>query len=108
MRGGITITEKDVHDINPANLMIFGLIRMFDDPDHMLHGRFNNSDDQNQVEIWFSILQRRVLKYGSFSSRDLLGREVEGFIDHWNACEARPFRWTWRGNRLDNRVRLAA
>ena len=46
MRGGITITEKDVHDINPANLMIFGLIRMFDDPDHMLHGRFNNSDDQ--------------------------------------------------------------
>ena len=47
MRGGTAITEKDVHDINPANLMILGLIRMFDDPDHMLHGRFNFSDDQS-------------------------------------------------------------
>ncbi len=46
MGGGIAITEKDVHDINPANLMILGLIRMFDNPDHMLHGRFNYSDDQ--------------------------------------------------------------
>jgi transposase len=51
----------------------------------------------NQVEIWFSILQRRVLKYGSFRSKDELSRAVRGFIRHWNRLEAHPFRWTFRG-----------
>jgi transposase len=53
----------------------------------------------NQVEIWFSILQRRVLKHGSFRSRDELRRAVLGFIRHWNQFELHPFRWTFRGVR---------
>lgn len=51
----------------------------------------------NQVEIWFSILERRVLKYGSFSSPEELTSAVSGFIRHWNLHEAHPFRWTFRG-----------
>lgn len=51
----------------------------------------------NQVEIWFSVLQRRVLRYGDFPSRGALQERVEGFIDHWNEHEAHPFRWTFRG-----------
>jgi transposase len=50
----------------------------------------------NQVEIWFSILHRRVLQYGSFDTPARLAREVEAFIRYWNQHEARPFRWTWR------------
>lgn len=51
----------------------------------------------NQVEIWFSLLARRVLKHGSFATPDDLVRAVEGFVAHWNKHEAHPFRWTFRG-----------
>lgn len=51
----------------------------------------------NQVEIWFSILQRRVLRHGSFSSTADLEAAVMGFIRAWNAIERRPFRWRFRG-----------
>jgi transposase len=53
----------------------------------------------NQVEIWFSILQRRVIKHGSFASVKELERAVLGFIAHWNRVEAHPFNWTFRGIR---------
>lgn len=52
----------------------------------------------NQVEVWFSILQRRVLKHGSFSSPADLEAAVMAFIRHWNEVERRPFRWRFRGD----------
>ena len=51
----------------------------------------------NQVEIWFGILQRRLLRYGEFTSVEDLSARIEGFIAHWNRFEAHPFRWTFRG-----------
>lgn len=51
----------------------------------------------NQIEVWFSILQRRVLRYGSFYSTGHLEREVMAFVRHWNRVEAHPFRWTFTG-----------
>jgi transposase len=62
----------------------------------------------NQVEIWFSILQRRVLRYGSFESVTALAHDVLGFIRHWNRAEARPFRWTFAGRFVDARAPVAA
>jgi len=59
----------------------------------------------NQVEIWFSILHRRVLKYGSFDSPSAQKAQVEGYIRHWNRHERHPFRWTWRTDRRKNRRR---
>lgn len=50
----------------------------------------------NQVEIWFSILQRRVLEYGDFETKERQRWTVEAFIRHWNRVEHHPFRWTWR------------
>ena len=52
----------------------------------------------NQIEIWFSILQRRVLRHGSFSSKPDLAAAVMGFIHGWNTIERRPFRWRFRGD----------
>lgn len=52
----------------------------------------------NQVEIWFSILQRRVIRYGSFDDLNDVRTAVLGFIRHWNAVLFRPFRWTFSGN----------
>lgn len=57
----------------------------------------------NQVEIWFSILQRRILKHGDFSTPEAQACRVRGFIHHWNQHERHPFRWTWRTDRLQNR-----
>jgi len=63
----------------------------------------------NQVEIWFSILQRRVLRYGSFDDRKMLGDHVLGFARHWNEREAHPFRWTFSGDFVQTpRVAAAA
>jgi transposase len=57
----------------------------------------------NQVEIWFSILQRRILKHGDFATPDTQAQRILGFIGHWNRTEAHPFRWTWRTDRLRQR-----
>ena len=51
----------------------------------------------NQIEVWFSILQRRVLRYGSFETLLKLSQTVEGFIRHWNFYERKPFRWRFSG-----------
>jgi hypothetical protein len=48
----------------------------------------------NQVEIWFSILARRVLRRGSFASTVDPREKVSAFIDHSNATVAKPFKWT--------------
>lgn len=51
----------------------------------------------NQVELWFGILQRRVIKHGVHDSLEQLDDAVEHFIDHWNQHERHPFRWTFTG-----------
>lgn len=54
----------------------------------------------NQIEIWFSILSRRLLKRGSFASTEELRARILRFIDYFNACLAKPFRWTYTGRPL--------
>jgi transposase len=56
----------------------------------------------NQIEVWFSILQRRVLRYGSFDSTRDLAWDVHLFIQHYNEHDAHPFRWTWRTDKVQN------
>jgi transposase len=51
----------------------------------------------NQIELWFGIVSRRVLRYGHFPSPDELVAAIESFIDTWNRVEAHPFRWTYQG-----------
>jgi len=62
----------------------------------------------NQIEIWFSILQRRVLRYGEFDGLVAIRARILGFIDHWNEIEGHPFRWTWRTDRLQTQTRRVA
>lgn len=54
----------------------------------------------NQVEIWFSILVRRLLKRGSFSSVSDLRAKLLAFIEYFNAILAKPFKWTYTGRPL--------
>jgi transposase len=63
----------------------------------------------NQIEIWFGILQRRVLRHGEFGSVLELEHRLLQFVRHWNREEAHPFRWTFRGRFAQHRaVRRAA
>jgi transposase len=54
----------------------------------------------NQIEIWFSILVRRVLKRGNFTSVDQLRERILAFIDYFNQTMAKPFKWTYAGRPL--------
>lgn len=54
----------------------------------------------NQVEIWFSILYRRVLKRGHFTSKQMLRQRLLDFIDYFNENLAKPFKWTYKGRPL--------
>lgn len=61
----------------------------------------------NQIEIFFGILHRRVLRHGVFDSLDELDRAIEAFIAHWNRHEAHPFRWTFKGYPLQRQAKAA-
>lgn len=54
----------------------------------------------NQVEIWFSILVRRVIRRGSFTSKADLRTKILNFIEYFNRVLAKPFRWTFTGQVL--------
>jgi hypothetical protein len=54
----------------------------------------------NQIEIWLSILVRKLLRRASFSSLADLQAKVLAFIDYYNATMAKPFKWTYQGKPL--------
>jgi transposase len=54
----------------------------------------------NQVEIWLSILVRKLLRRGNFRSIDDLRAQVLAFIDYFNRTMAKPFKWTYQGKPL--------
>lgn len=55
----------------------------------------------NQIEIWFSILVRRVIKRGNFTSESDLREQILAFIDYFNRTLAKPFKWTFTGRPLN-------
>jgi transposase len=51
----------------------------------------------NQVEIWLSILVRKLLKRGNFLSVDDLRDQILAFIAYYNRTMAKPIKWTYTG-----------
>jgi hypothetical protein len=72
------------------------------DPTHKIvfHYTPNHSSWMNQIEIWLSILVRKLLRRGAFSSVADLETKVLAFIDYYNRTMAKPFRWTYQGKAL--------
>jgi transposase len=54
----------------------------------------------NQIEIWFSILVRKLLRRGNFASKKALRTKIEQFIAYFNETMAKPFRWTMQAKPL--------
>ena len=71
-------------------------------PDHRIvfHYTPKHASWMNQIEIWFSILTRKVLKRGNFTSIADLKAKVLAFIDYYNLSMAKPFKWTFKGKAL--------
>jgi transposase len=53
----------------------------------------------NQVELFFSIIERRMIRSGEFTSKDDLAARIIEFINTYNR-KAQPFRWTYDGRPL--------
>ncbi len=72
------------------------------DPSHRIvfHYTPKHSAWLNQVEIWLSILVRKLLRRGSFASVADLEAKVLAFIEYYNRTMAKPFKWTTRGKAL--------
>lgn len=72
------------------------------DPTHRLvfHYTPKHASWMNQVEIWFSILARKLLKRGNFISVADLRAKVLAFIEYFNRTMAKPFRWTYQAKAL--------
>jgi transposase len=72
------------------------------DPTHtvVFHYTPKHSSWLNQIEIWLSILVRKLLRRGSFLSVQDLQTRVLAFIDYYNRTMAKPFKWTYQGKAL--------
>jgi transposase len=68
-------------------------------PHVFLHNTPTHASWLNQVELFFSILERRLLRHGEFASVDELADRVIAFIEDYNR-KAKPFRWTYDGRPL--------
>jgi len=69
------------------------------DPAHsvVLYYTPKHASWMNQVEIWLSILVRKLLKRGNFPSLDDLCDQILAFIAYYNRTMAKPIKWTYTG-----------
>lgn len=51
----------------------------------------------NQVETFFGIVNRKVIRRGSFESVEELSAKLEEFFEYFNATMSGPFEWTYTG-----------
>jgi transposase len=76
--------------------------KFLEDPSHRIRFVYTprHCSWLNQVEIWFSILARRLLKRSSFKSLEDLQTRILDFIEYFNNVLGKPFRWTYTGRPL--------
>jgi transposase len=64
---------------------------------HVVHFTPKHGSWLNQIEIWFGVLSRRVLRRGDFTSVEDLARKILAYIAYYNTHFAHPCEWTYTG-----------
>jgi len=76
--------------------------RFLSDPTHRIRFCYTpkHASWMNQIEIWFGILVRKVIRRGNFASLADLQHKLEAFVEYFNRTMAKPFKWTYQGKPL--------
>ncbi len=67
---------------------------------HVFHFTPKHGSWLNQVELWLSVLARRVLKRGNFCSAQDFATRLCDYLEVYNTHAAHPYRWTYAGQPL--------
>jgi len=67
---------------------------------HVFHFTPKHGSWLNQAELFFSVVHRRFLARGSFTSAKDFDRRLERFLKDYNTRHAHPYRWTYTGEPL--------
>jgi hypothetical protein len=72
---------------------------LLSDPSHRIRFVYlpKHSSWLNQIEIIFGIINRRVIRRGSFTSKQDLIEKLNCFMDYFNKTIAKPMNWTYTG-----------
>ncbi len=67
---------------------------------HVFHFTPKHGSWLNQVELWFSVLERRFLKRGEFGSAAEFEQRLTAYLEDYNDNYSHPYRWTYTGEPL--------
>jgi transposase len=71
--------------------------KFLSDPGHRIRFAYTpkHSSWLNQIEMWFGILARKLLRRASFGSLEDLRRRIVEFINYFNETMSKPIKWLY-------------
>ena len=73
--------------------------KFLSDPDKKIvfHYTPKHASWMNQIEVWFGMLAKKVIKRGNFKNKKDLNNKIMAFIEYFNEGMTKPFKWTYQG-----------
>ena len=76
-------------------------MKFLEDETHRIRFQFTpkHCSWMNQIENWFGVLQKKVIKFGQFQSVEILEKKIDAFVQYYNMHLAKPINWTFNGQK---------